>query len=103
MCIEDLKTIQESCPPLGHPDERFKVTVLGTLSPAVGGCASMMKYRHDIVPGFNLWLGDAKTGGGSCDDEGTYNEYYILLQYNGEGADSALHRKSSPRLKSCVR
>ncbi|XP_050061651.1 uncharacterized protein LOC114129914 isoform X2 [Aphis gossypii] len=67
---EDLKTIQESCPPLGHPDERFKVTVLGTLSPAVGGCASMMKYRHDIVPGFNLWLGDAKTGGGSCDDEG---------------------------------
>lgn len=76
MCIADLKTIQESCPPLGDPDERFKVTVLGTLSPAIGGCASMMKYRHDIVPGFNLWLGDPITGGGSCDDEGTYNKLF---------------------------
>ncbi|XP_025196850.1 uncharacterized protein LOC112595758 isoform X2 [Melanaphis sacchari] len=62
--------IKESCPPFGSPDERFKVTVLGTLSPPIGGCASMQTVHHDIVPAFNLWLGSLRYGGGSCDEEG---------------------------------
>jgi len=72
---DTLRGFQKFCPPLGSPDERFKVTVMGSLSPPIGGCASMQKFRRNEIPGFNLWLGDLQTGSGNCDDEGMYNCY----------------------------
>ncbi|KAF0753897.1 Uncharacterized protein FWK35_00021728 [Aphis craccivora] len=73
---DTLRGFQKFCPPLGSPDERFKVTVMGSLSPPIGGCASMQKFRRNEIPGFNLWLGDLQTGSGNCDDEDL--DYYMF-------------------------
>ncbi|XP_026821764.1 uncharacterized protein LOC113560203 [Rhopalosiphum maidis] len=50
--------IKDSCPPFGSPDEQFKVMVLGSLNPPVGGCASMRADIGDNVPAFEMLLGD---------------------------------------------
>jgi len=60
---------RDACPPFGHPDNVFNVTVLGTIAPEIGGCASMIPPKKDIIPSFNLWLGSPKTGGGHCGDK----------------------------------
>ncbi|XP_060848516.1 uncharacterized protein LOC132927981 [Rhopalosiphum padi] len=59
---------KDYCPPFGSPDVQFKVKVIGTYDPPAGGCASMQPDSGDIVPAFNLWLGDLKYGIGSCEE-----------------------------------
>jgi len=56
---------------------------LGTLSPPIDGCVSKRKFHHDIVPGFNLRLGDLQSGGGSCDEQ-DLDHYIILNVYQAE-------------------
>ena len=72
------------CPPFGHPDNSFNVTVLGTTAPKIGGCASMVPLKPNWMPSFNLWLGSPKTGGGKCGDKSKYNKS-LLLQHKGDG------------------
>eukprot|EP00102_Acyrthosiphon_pisum_P013716 XP_008183403.1 PREDICTED: uncharacterized protein LOC100572182 [Acyrthosiphon pisum] len=85
-------TTINSCPPFGHPDNSYNVTVLGTIAPKIGGCASLVPPKPDILPSsfsspsfllpsfsspsFNLWLGSPKTGGGKCGDKNM--DHYIF-------------------------
>ncbi|XP_026821546.1 uncharacterized protein LOC113559949 isoform X2 [Rhopalosiphum maidis] len=75
--LEDIMNgFDELCPPLGLSTERFNVQVMGSHSPPIGGCASMQTVRHDIIPAFNLWLGNVQNGGGSCDE--TDMDHYMF-------------------------
>jgi hypothetical protein len=94
----------EFCPPLGLPTERFNVQVMGSHSPPVGGCASMQTIHHDVIPAFNLWLGNVQNGGGSCDETGMYNElFYCYSTMVRRGSSAAFATPESfSRLKTCV-
>ncbi|XP_022171596.1 uncharacterized protein LOC111034615 [Myzus persicae] len=70
-----LERIKGACPPFGNPDERFSVKVLGTTSPEIGGCVSMVPPNRHIVPSFNLWLGSLKFGGGGGCGEKNMDHY----------------------------
>ncbi|XP_060846239.1 uncharacterized protein LOC132925898 isoform X3 [Rhopalosiphum padi] len=75
--LEDIMNgFDELCPPLGLPTERFNVQVMGSHSPPVGGCASTQTIHHDVIPAFNLWLGNVQNGGGSCDE--TDMDHYMF-------------------------
>ncbi|CAI6358283.1 unnamed protein product [Macrosiphum euphorbiae] len=82
---EIINTIQQDeCPPFGHIDNSFNVTVLGTTAPKIGGCAFMAPRNLRWRPSFNLWLGSPETGGGKCGDKSKYNKS-LLLQHDGDG------------------
>lgn len=49
-------------------EDQYEVTVLGTTSPPVVGCA--MKSQSRTYYGFNMWLGNAERGFTNCNDDG---------------------------------